>query len=185
MVDIIKINVADALQNNPQALQSVLDQLIDAVNENRDEPTVAIDPNGQIMDTQNNEVISYLHRYLHLRFSDNSDGASFDNDPSTHTQTTLYIGVANTTSTTAPTSAAAYNWTAYTWASGRQVHFQLLGGRNIDISTATANPTGTTQRYISTTGAIDLDTIIRFDSDTVSTNSAGQIQVNRGLVLNS
>lgn len=53
--------------------------------------------------------------YFHVRYSANSNGSSMTTTP---TSTTKYMGVASTTSSTAPTSYSAYTWSLIKGADG-------------------------------------------------------------------
>lgn len=56
-------------------------------------------------------------QYVHIRYSANANGSNFVTSP---TSGTKYIGIANTTSSTAPTSAGSYAWSKYVGEDGSQ-----------------------------------------------------------------
>lgn len=56
-------------------------------------------------------------QYVHIRYSANADGSSMTTTPQT---TTKYIGIANTTSSSAPTSNTSYTWSLFKGETGDQ-----------------------------------------------------------------
>ena len=58
-----------------------------------------------------------VSQYIHIRYSANSNGNPMSSTPQSNT---VYIGLANTTSSTAPTGYASYTWSKYRGDNGSQ-----------------------------------------------------------------
>lgn len=72
-------------------------------------------------------------QYVHIRYSANANGSGFTTSPVT---TTKYIGIAVTTSATAPTAASAYNpWSKYVGEDGVQGAQGIPGVKGDDGTT--------------------------------------------------
>src|SRR5699024_6816211 len=56
-------------------------------------------------------------QYVHMRYSANSNGSGFVPSPNSNTK---YIGIAVTTSSTAPTGASSYTWSKFIGENGSQ-----------------------------------------------------------------
>ena len=56
-------------------------------------------------------------QYVHMRYSANSNGSGFVSSPNSNTK---YIGIAVTTSSTAPTGASSYTWSKFIGENGSQ-----------------------------------------------------------------
>ena len=103
------------------------------------------------------QVAMYLYRYLHVRFSANSNGSSFVTNPASVTGTTIYIGLANRSSTVSPTNNTDYNWTSYTWSSGHNVFYRSTGGYNAEFLTSTQSSIDNAIPFANGDSPIDFD----------------------------
>ena len=65
--------------------------------------------------------INGIPSYVHIKFSDNSNGDSFDND-----NTREYMGIATTNSETAPVAYGAYIWTKHKGLDGNDSIYAVL-----------------------------------------------------------
>ena len=113
---------------------------------------------GAITDGTN--TFQYLYQYLHTRFSASSNGASFVVDPNDITGSTIYIGLANSSSMTAPTEASSYNWTEFTWSSTHNVFYRTTGGNRIDFLTSTQSSVGDAVLFASGDSPIDFNVLM-------------------------
>lgn len=102
------------------------------------------------------EIISYLYKFLAVRYADNITGQlNFSNSPTNR----LYYGLRNTNSNIESTDPQDYVWSLVTGGFGTTKFFwySVTGGRQILIKVATTKPD---DGYIQDAGtAIDLDII--------------------------
>jgi len=117
---------------------------------------VSADPNtGQVVGPQG-VVVSYLYRYLSVKYADNYNGSlNFSDSPTNRG----YYGLNNSNSSTESTNPADYIW--YKVAGGfgttKFLFYQTIGGRAINFVVATSAPDTS---FIQDSGAaIDLDII--------------------------
>ena len=75
--------------------------------------------------------------FIYVRYSANADGSNMTTTPAANTK---YIGVAVTESSTAPTSASAYTWSAYVGANGESSYLHIKYSANADGSQMTDQP---------------------------------------------
>lgn len=111
---------------------------------------------GQITDATGN-VVSYLYKYLHVKYADSFDGTvNFTNTPTNRT----YYGLRNTDDTVESTNPADYIWTKATppaFGTTYLFYYSVTGGRRIDTLVSMSAPSSL---YQPDTGApIDLDMI--------------------------
>lgn len=95
-----------------------------------------------IIGTYAENGISY---YTHIRYSANADGTDYVQTP---TAATKYIGIATTTSATAPTNKASYTWSKYSGDDGKGVSTTTIEYQ-VGNSGTTA-PTGTWKTSVPT-----------------------------------
>jgi len=115
--------------------------------------------NGQIYDPATGTVVSYLYRYMHVKYADSNVGAGFSNTPTNKS----YFGLFNSSSSTESTNPADYTWYEVSGGFGTTKYFWYIstGGRQINYSVGTSAPSST--YTIDTGSAIDLDTITGSD----------------------
>lgn len=75
--------------------------------------------------------------FIYVRYSANADGSNMTTTPAANTK---YIGVAVTESSTAPTAASAYTWSAYVGANGESSYLHIKYSANADGSQMTDQP---------------------------------------------
>lgn len=111
--------------------------------------------NGQITDAVGN-VVSYLYKYLDIKYADSFDGSvNFSNTPTNR----QYYGLRNNDSSVESTNPADYIWYQVTGGFGttKQIFYSVTGGRRIDLVVALSAPS---PLYQADSGsAIDLDVI--------------------------
>jgi hypothetical protein len=132
------------------------ENIVDAVNyllSNFKGTVSANNSNGQVTGPSNT-VISYLYKYLAIKYADSFDGqVNFSNSPTNR----LYYGIRNTDSSIESTSYQDYVWTQVTGGFGTTKFFfySVTGGRTIVVQIATSLPSA---NYLQETGSsIDLD----------------------------
>lgn len=111
--------------------------------------------NGQVTDASGN-VVSYLYKYLYIKYADSFDGTvNFSNTPTSR----QYYGLRNNDSSVESTNPADYIW--YKVAGGfgttKQIFYSVTGGRRIDLVVALGAPSSLYQA--DSGAAIDLDVI--------------------------
>lgn len=176
---IIPIDVEEALKQamdgDASTLQGLLNQLIDAANAVEDgtvngtagDNVLTLDRNtGEIMSGSN--LIAYNNRYMHIRFSANSDGTNFLTNTSTFSSATqIFIGLSNTNSTTGSTVNTAYQWAEYTWGTNYEIYYAVSGGRIFDLRAIDSAPGTPFKRYIPSTtdpvAPVDIDLVTNVD----------------------
>ena len=129
---------------------------------------VSADPNtGQIVGPQG-VVVSYLYKYLAIKYADNFNGTvNFSNTPTNRG----YYGVRNTNSSVESTSPADYIWFRVAGGFGTTnfLFYQTVGGRAINFVISSSAPDNT---YIQDSGiSIDLDVLtsgVKANSSTVA-----------------
>lgn len=72
--------------------------------------------------------------YTHIRYSANSDGTNFVENPTTATK---YIGICVTNSQTAPSNKTAYNWSKYIGENGQNGQNGQPGATGVGVNTIT------------------------------------------------
>jgi len=119
-------------------------------------PGVAADPvSGQVTGPTGN-VLSYLYKYLAVKYADSADGSvNFSNSPTNR----LYYGLRNTDDSTESTNPADYIWTKVAGGFGTTnfLWYQTGGGRQVDFFVGTAAPNSYFIQAPLT--AIDLDVV--------------------------
>lgn len=111
--------------------------------------------NGQVTDAVG-QVVSYLYKYLYVKYADSFDGTVNFSDTPTSRQ---YYGLRNNDSATESTNPADYVWYQVTGGFGtsKLLYYSVTGGRRINILPSLSAPSGA---YQPDTGiAIDLDSI--------------------------
>lgn len=108
---------------------------------------------GQVTNTTGG-VVSYLYKYLQIKYSDSFDGTlNFSDAPLNR----LYYGLRNTNASVESTNPVDYVWYKVTGGFGttKQMYYLLTGGRQIQLSIGTASPNPS---WVLESGpAIDLD----------------------------
>jgi hypothetical protein len=111
---------------------------------------------GQVTDATGS-IVSYLYKYLHVKYADSFDGTlNFSNTPTGRT----YYGIHNTDSNIESTNPADYIWTKATppaFGSTYFLYYTVTGGRRINIIVSTSAPSTLWQADAGT--PIDLDFI--------------------------
>lgn len=142
-----------ALDSNPSAseISGAINYLLANFN-----PGIAADPvSGQVTGPTGN-VLSYLYKYLAVKYADSADGSlNFSNVPTGR----LYYGLRNTDDTVESTNPADYIWTKVAGGFGTTnfLWYQTNGGRQVDFFVGTAAP----NTYYVQVGpdAVDLDVV--------------------------
>ena len=102
-------------------------------------PGLAADPvTGQVTGPTGN-VLSYLYKYLAVKYSDSADGSlNFSNVPTNR----AYFGLRNTDDSTESTNPADYIWSQVSGGFGttKFLWYQTGGGRQVDFFVGTAAP---------------------------------------------
>jgi len=141
--------------NAPITGDKALDSfLFDVQNEITSPTGIAANTNtGAIYDTSTGVVVSYLYKYIHVRYADDNIGTNI----STSETNKLYFGIQNTDSPTAATEPAAYTW-YLTVGFGTINHLYSIvsGGRQIRWYVGSSQPIG---YIVVPTTPTDLDTI--------------------------
>lgn len=116
--------------------------------------TTAINPNSGQITSSGYGVVSYLYKYLNVKYADSFDGTvNFSNSPTNRT----YYGLRNNDSSIESTIPADYVWTQVVGGFGttKNIYYVTTGGRQIQYVVATAKPA---PNWLPDTGAaIDLD----------------------------
>jgi hypothetical protein len=111
--------------------------------------------NGQVTDALG-DVVSYLYKYLYVKYADSFDGTvNFSNTPTSR----QYYGLRNNDSETESTNPADYIWyqVAGGFSTNKFVFYSVTGGRRINIVVGLSAPS---ILYQADSGAaIDLDRI--------------------------
>ena len=138
--------------------------------------TMAINPNTGRITTANYGIVSYLYKYLQVRYADSYDGSvNFSNLPTNR----LYYGIRNDDSPTESTNPADYLWLPVTGGFGTTKFFwyNTTGGRQIETFIGAVRPS---PNFVKDTGnAIDLDlltTSAEDKTDPIAVNYSSQIQ---------
>jgi len=138
--------------------------------------TMAINPNTGRISTANYGVVSYLYKYLQVKYADSYNGqVNFSNVPTNR----LYYGIRNNDSPTESTNPADYQWLPVTGSFGTTIFFwyATTGGRQIETFIGPLRPG---VNFVKDTGgSIDLDllTIAAEDkTDPVFLDQSSQIQ---------
>jgi hypothetical protein len=138
--------------------------------------TMAINPNTGSITTANYGVVSYLYKYLYVRYADSYDGTVNFSNVSTDR---LYYGIRNNDSATESNDPANYQWLPVTGGFGTTKFFwyNTTGGRQIETFIGPVRPD---VNFVKDTGnAIDLDllTIAAEDkTDPVAVDNSSQLQ---------
>lgn len=116
--------------------------------------TMAINPNTGSISTASYGIVSYLYKYLQVRYADSYDGSvNFSNVPTNR----LYYGIRNNDSDTESTNPSDYLWLPVTGGFGttKFVWYNTTGGRQIEIFIGPVRPS---VNFVKDNGnAIDLD----------------------------
>jgi hypothetical protein len=116
--------------------------------------TMAINPNTGRISTASYGVVSYLYKYLQVKYADSYNGqVNFSNVPTNR----LYYGIRNNDSPTESTNPADYQWLPVTGGFGTSIFFwyATTGGRQIETFIGPVRPS---VNFVKDTGnAIDLD----------------------------
>ena len=141
------------LDGNPT--QGELSEAINYLLGNAQQSTSTNVVNGQVTDS-NGIVISYLYKYLYVKYADSFDGTvNFSNTPTSR----LYYGLRNNDSATESTNPADYIWyqVAGGFSTNKFIFYSVTGGRRINIVVGLSAPS---ILYQADTGAaINLDQI--------------------------
>ena len=138
--------------------------------------TMAINPNTGSITTANYGVVSYLYKYLYVRYADSYDGTVNFSNVSTDR---LYYGIRNNDSATESTDPADYQWLPVTGGFGTTKFFwyNTTGGRQIETFIGPVRPD---INFVKDNGnAIDLDlltTAAEDKTDPVAADNSAQIQ---------
>ena len=138
--------------------------------------TMAINPNTGSITTANYGVVSYLYKYLQVRYADSFDGSVNFSNVSTNR---LYYGIRNNDSAIESTNPANYQWLPVTGGFGTTKFFwyNTTGGRQIETFIGPVRPN---VNFVKDTGnAIDLDlmtTAAEDKTDPVAADNSAQIQ---------
>jgi hypothetical protein len=139
------------------------------------------------------DVVSYLYKYISVKYADSFDGTvNFSNTPTGR----LYYGIRNSDDSTESTNPADYLWTlvAGGFGSTKYLYYITTGGRQIQFAVATSTPN--TGWIVDPNTAIDLDVIsgangpanfvvIRITNDSSApTNAECIAAVGRGPIAN-
>lgn len=109
---------------------------------------------GQV--TQDGNIVSYLYKYLHVKYADSFDGSLNFSDSQTNR---LYYGIHNANDADESNNPADYIWSKVDGGFGttKYLWYQTTGGRQIQFEVNVQRPdVGWVQ---TNTGAIDLDVI--------------------------
>lgn len=126
---------------------------------------------GEVKSLDTKQTLSYLYRYLHVKFADNTIGLNFSDNPAGRS----YYGFSNSESSTAPVDYASYSW--YPLPTGQvfgtdNLYYRNLGSRTIDTAIQSAAPNHTWSLYSNT---IDLDKLILANSISSDEIGAGAV----------
>jgi len=94
---------------------------------------------GEVITTDNNQVISYLYRYIHIRYADNYNGDGFSTLPTDKS----FYGVLNTDSKFDSENPADYTWKETTgFGTTFLLYYKVSSGRRIEFELAEEQPLG-------------------------------------------
>jgi len=121
--------------------------------------------NGQVTDAVG-DIVSYLYKYLHIKYADSFDGSvNFGNTPTNR----QYYGLRNSDSDTESTNPADYVWYQVSggFSTNKFIFYSVTGGRRINIVVGLSAPS---ILYQADNGsAINLDQISGSDGATFTT----------------
>lgn len=153
--------------------------------------TTAINPNSGQITSIGYGVVSYLYKYLNVKYADSFDGTlNFSNSPTGR----IYYGLRNNDSAIESTNPVDYVWTEVVGGFGttKNIYYATTGGRQIQYIVATAKPSAI---WLPDTGAaIDLDFITysnfdeltalapRAELGTMSPQNAEKVNITGGLI---
>lgn len=138
--------------------------------------TMAINPNTGSITTASYGVVSYLYKYLQVRYADSYDGTVNFSNVSTNR---LYYGIRNNDSAIESTDPKNYQWLPVTGGFGTTKFFwyNTTGGRQIETFIGPARPR---PGFVQDNGnAIDLDlltTAVEDKTDPVAVDNSSQLQ---------
>jgi hypothetical protein len=138
--------------------------------------TMAINPNTGNITTANYGVVSYLYKYLQIKYADSYDGTVNFSNVSTNR---LYYGIRNNDSAIESINPKDYKWLPVTGGFGTSKFFwyNTTGGRQIETFIGPARPR---PGFIQDNGnSIDLDlltTAIEDKTDPLAVDNSAQIQ---------
>jgi len=141
------------LDGNPT--QSEISEAVNYLLGNAQQSTATNVVNGQVTDS-NGVVVSYLYKYLYVKYADSFDGTvNFVNTPTNR----LYYGLRNNDSATESTNPADYIWykVADGFSTTKLLYYSVTGGRRINIVVGLSAPSSLYQA--DNGSAIDLDQI--------------------------
>lgn len=120
-------------------------------------PNLAADPNTGEISGPSGVILSYLYKYLAVKYADSADGSvNFSNIPTNR----LYYGLRNTNDATESTNPADYLWNKVAgggFSTTKFLFYQTNGGHQINFVVGTSAPDST---YLQESGsAIDLDIV--------------------------
>jgi hypothetical protein len=91
---------------------------------------------GQITGPQN-AVVSYLYKYLAIKYSDSFDGTlNFSDDPTNRT----YYGLHNSDTSAESTDPTKYVWIPFTFGTTKFIWYVVTGGRQIQFAIQETRP---------------------------------------------
>jgi hypothetical protein len=137
--------------------------------------TMAINPNTGYISTANFGVVSYLYKYLQIKYADSYNGqVNFSNVPTNR----LYYGIRNNDSFIESTTPADYQWLPVNGGFGTTKFFwyNTTGGRQLEIYIGPLRPSPT---FVKDNGSsIDLDFVTNADNrtDPVIPDQSSEIQ---------
>ena len=117
---------------------------------------VTADPNTGQVTGPDGTVVSYLYKYLAVKYADSFDGSVNFSNTQTNRQ---YYGLRNSNSSVESTNPADYLWTKVTGGFGttKSFYYAVTGGRQISYVVSTSAPSSL---YVFDNGSsIDLDVI--------------------------
>jgi len=137
--------------------------------------TMAINPNTGYISTANFGVVSYLYKYLQVKYADSYNGqVNFSNVPTNR----LYYGIRNNDLFTESTTPSDYQWLPVNGGFGTTKFFwyNTTGGRQLEIYIGPLRPSPT---FVKDNGSsIDLDFVTNADNitDPVISDQSSEIQ---------
>lgn len=138
--------------------------------------TMAINPNTGTISTSNYGVVSYLYKFLQIRYADSFNGqVNFSNVPTNR----LYYGIRNDDSGVESTNPADYQWLRVTGGFGttKFVWYATTGGRQIELFIGLLPPS--VNFFKDNGSAIDLDLLTvaaENQTDPAPVDFASQVQ---------
>jgi len=110
---------------------------------------------GVISDNTNNTVISYLYRYINIKFADDTVGTNISDNPSNKS----YFGVYNTNTSVESVNPANYTWYAASggFSTTKSLWILVGGGRSITFAVSELQPDNNINWRVAPVRSVDLD----------------------------